>query len=106
MGTFILPGRLKRELHEVVKILDGDVAYDSVSLHSPDNVLVKHADMIDNLVKEFGTKNSLEEAIKIITDYVNKTCEKILGCTAVFKNTEKGQAGMRRFLESIGYVHA
>ena len=104
MGTFILPGRLKKELSAIANILAGVDNYDSKALHSEDNPLVKHADMIDDLVSEFGTNNSVDKASEIITNRVNKTCEKILGCTAVFKNDASGQAGLQKFIESAGYT--
>lgn len=103
MGTFILPGRLSKELRQVADILSGNAEYDSVALHSEDNPLVKHADMIDLLVKEHGTNNTPEAAEQVITDYVNHTCERILECTAVFKNNKEGQDGLNRFMNAVGY---
>lgn len=106
MGTFILPGRLKNELSEISSILSGETPYDSKSLHSEDHPLIKHADMIDALVNKFGTSNTKENADKILTNYVNETCEKILECTAVFKNTEKGAIGIDKFMQAVGYAKA
>jgi len=106
MGTFILPGRLKKELGDISSILSGNAPYEPKSLHSEENPLVKHADMIDMLVNKFGVSNTKESADKILTDHVNETCEKILECTAVFKNTDKGAIGLDKFMQTVGYVKA
>lgn len=106
MGTFILPGRLKKELGDISSILSGNAPYEPKSLHSEENPLVKHADMIDMLVNKFGVSNTKEYADKILTDHVNETCEKILECTAVFKNTDKGAIGLDKFMQTVGYVKA
>ena len=40
-------------------------------------------------------------AVNIITDYINNTCEKILDCTAVFKNDKIGQDHFDKFIMSV-----
>ena len=103
MGLFILPGRLKKELGEVEKYLTGKTAFDMKTLADPENAMYKHADMIVQLVNDNGTENTPAKAKKIVTDYVNNACEQILECTAVFKNTEVGQAAFDRFMkEGLG----
>ena len=37
--------------------------------------------------------------MNIIT--INNVCKNILECTAVFKNTEKGQEHLRRFVKAL-----
>lgn len=98
MGLFILPGRLKKELAEVEKYLTGENVLDLKALSDPENPMCKHAQMILQLVNDNGNANSAARAQKIVTDYVNVTCEKILECTGVFKNTELGQKCFDKFM--------
>ena len=98
MGLFILPGRLKKELAEVEKYLTGENVLDLKALSDQENPMCKHAQMILQLVNDNGNANSAARAQKIVTDYVNVTCEKILECTGVFKNTELGQKCFDKFM--------
>lgn len=54
--------------------------------------------MIVQLVNDNGTENTAVKAKKVVTDYVNSACEQILECTAVFKNTDEGQAAFDKFM--------
>ena len=98
MGLFILPGRLKKELDEVEKYLTGENVLDLKALSDAENPMSKHAQMILQLINDNGNSNSAERAQKLVTDYVNTTCEKILECTGVFKNDEVGQNCFDRFM--------
>lgn len=98
MGTFILPGRLDYELNEISKFLTGEVKFDYIELSQESHPLYNHRDMIKNLIEDNGIDNNKEAADKIIRDYINKACERILECTAVFKNNEKGQNAFEKFL--------
>lgn len=101
MGLFILPGRLLKESMEIKEILTGKMALDFKSLASADNPLQKHLTAIAQLTSDHGTKQRDEEAEKIINDYINSSCEKILETTAVFKNDEQGQAAFDNFMKSF-----
>ncbi len=98
MGLFILPGRLKTELEEVKKYLTGENTLNLQTIYNPEDSMSKHADMIVQLVNDFGNGNTVSQADKIVTDYVNHTCEKILECTAVFKNSKEGSAAFDKFM--------
>lgn len=99
MGIFILPGRLDSEIKGIVDILVGKTPYDEASLSDPENPLCKHKAMIDQLKQQtYACENCAKKAV---TEYINDTCEKILNCTAVFKNDEEGQNAFRRFLSSV-----
>lgn len=98
MGLFILPGRLKTELKSVEDYLCGK-PYDASELSQNEHPLKKHADMIARLIADYGNRQSPEDAHRIVTDYVNDACEKILECTGVFKNDSKGQAAFDRFMK-------
>lgn len=103
MGTFILPGRLDKELKAIQKFLTGEEKFDYEKVSEDTHPLTKHKDMIKYLVDNNGTSNSAEASEKIVKDYINTTCEKILECTAVFKNTEQGAIAFNKFMtECLG----
>ena len=68
-----------------------------------DTPLNKHLGMIAQLVADGGTEMSETKAERAITDYINTACEKILDTTAVFKNTEDGQARFDKFIRTVVY---
>lgn len=96
MGTFILPGRLDKELADIGKFLDGSVPFDYNALCDEKHPLTKHKDMAKSLVETYGTVNADSESI--IRDYINNACERILECTAVFKNTEEHAKAFDKFM--------
>ncbi len=98
MGTFILPGRLDSELKEITKYLDGTLLFDYDKLSDSKHPLTNHKDMIKSIIDKVGTNNTTEQAMVAIRDYINITCEQILECTAVFKNTEIGSAAFEKFI--------
>lgn len=98
MGIFILPGRLDKELQSVADYLNGSSVFNYEEVKAESHPLKNHADMINHLVNEFGTHNTSDLANRIIKDYINKACERILECTAVFKNTEEGMTAFDRFM--------
>ena len=104
LGTFILPGRLAAELDGVADILCGAKTFDEKALKDPANPLSKHAAMIVELLKANGIVESKEKAEELVRLYVNRVGEKILDCTAVFKNDEAGQEAFDRFMKSWGCV--
>lgn len=97
MGLFILPGRLKNEISLIMDILSKGTAPDFSALVE-DEVLSKHIGMIAQLTQTYGYSMKRNEAQKVVIDYINTTCEKILGCTAVFKNTREGEATFDNFV--------
>lgn len=103
MGLFILPGRLSREAHEIRKYLTGETPLDFKALSDPSNPLSKHVGMIAQLANDHGINMEPDQAGDVITDYINKTCIKILETTAVFKNNEKGQKAFDKFMAKCGF---
>jgi len=103
LGLFILPGRLASEATLIRDILtSGKTLNDYAQIATDEqNSLYKHWDMIVQLVLENGTECQQSEADTAITSYINKACERILECTAVFKNDEKGQKAFDRFIDEI-----
>lgn len=98
MGTFILPGRLDKELKAIQKYLTGEETFDYEQVSKESHPLCKHKDMIKTLIEQNGTNNAQEASEKIVKDYINIVCEKILECTAVFKNTDEGKAAFDKFM--------
>lgn len=101
MGLFILPGRLKKQLAEIAKILCGETPYDEAALADKDNYLYAHRFMIKELLST-GVAKDEQEAEKRVTDKVNDVCRNILLNTAVFKKDENGVKGFDGFLASVG----
>ena len=102
IGTFILPGRLAGEMDMVADILCGAAPFDEKSLSDANNPLAKHKDMIVSILKANGFANNKEAAEELVRGYINQVCERILNCTAVFKNDAKGQAQFDKFMRSLG----
>lgn len=101
MGLFILPGRLKRQLEEIAKILCGQTEYDEKRLSDHTSDLFVHRGMIAQLMQEGGARD-MEDARARCREYVNRTCAAILDNTAVFKKDEKGRAGFAKFMRALG----
>lgn len=98
MGRFILPGRLKTQLADVLDILTGAVAYEPAALSAPEHPLAVHADMVAALVRRFGTAMERSAAEKAVRTHVGEVCAAILSDTAVFKRDERGIAAFDRFV--------
>lgn len=101
MGLFILPGRLKKQLHMIAEILCGKAPYNEEELSNPENYLYAHKDMIKELISYEKPKDFAEAEAKV-TDKVNVICKNILDNTAVFKKDMDGYKGFNRFLETVG----
>lgn len=103
MGLFILPGRLKNELEMVKEYLMNKTMGEE--LQDSENPLFKHANMIKELVEKNGNGHNKTDADKIVTDYINNACERILECTGVFKNDENGQKAFDKFMtQGLGLI--
>lgn len=93
MGLFILPARLKRQMGEVEYLLENNISLDEYFKEHLD--MEVHKDMIECLREKVGDSKSL------IQNYINNVCRNILKCTAVFKDDEKGQEHLRKFVKSL-----
>lgn len=102
MGVFILPGRLNKEMKLIEDILTGKEKINFAAFAKDDHILSKHLGMIAQLTNDHGTELDEETAEKHVKQYINTTCEKILNCTAVFKNDEAGQKAFAKFLATVG----
>ena len=104
MGLFILPGRLVTELSELEKYLTGEIPLDCAP--EADSPLEKHYPWIQEIAARTGTALSVAEAREAINDGLADKCAKVLCDAGVYKNTPEGNAGILRFLETIGYKKA
>ena len=104
MGLFILPGRLVQELAGLEKYLTGEVALDCAP--DADDPLAKHYTWVREIAAKTGTQLSAEEAQAALRDGLAVKCAQVLADAGVYKNDSAGNAGVLRFLESIGYEKA
>ena len=104
IGTFILPGRLAGELDAIADILCGATPFSEKELQKEENPLSKHKEMIVALLAQNGLVADKEVAKELVRKYINDVCERILGCTAVFKRDEQGQKAFDTFMRSMGYT--
>ena len=101
MGLFILPGRLVKELADLQKYLTGETPLDCVP--DADSPLEKHYAWVQEIAAKTGTALSPEAAEAAMQDALALKCAQVLCDAGVYKQDEAGDAGVLRFLESIGY---
>lgn len=85
-GLFILPTRLKRQIQE---------AKNSAVLPEKE-YLAKYPDM-----KDFSDMINAIKGGETAEEYINNVCRNILRNVAVFKNTEKGKQGFKKFVNKV-----
>lgn len=93
MGLFILPARLKRQMSEVEYLLNNNI--ELIDYFKAHEDMIVHQDMIEYLRTQKGDSKAL------IQNYINNVCKEILECTAVFKNDEKGQEHLWKFINNL-----
>jgi UDPglucose--hexose-1-phosphate uridylyltransferase len=104
MGLAVLPGRLQTELQVVADLLTGKALYDQAALRKDEtNLLHKHAEWIEALVSQYGTKLSPEEAEAALQKEVGDKFLEVLMDAGVYKRTSDGQEAFARFLYSAGF---
>jgi len=101
MGLFILPGRLVNELGALEKYLTGETKLDCAP--EAGSALEKHYGWIQEIAAQYGTALSPEAAKAAMQDALTMKCARVLADAGVYKHTEEGDAGVLRFLASIGY---
>ena len=101
MGLYILPGRLKTQIEDIVKVICKERPFDLENVDESDSLYV-HRDMIKTLLQEHGEETDPTKVKDIVIDYINKVCVNILENTAVFKKDEVGNIAFRKFLNVLG----
>ncbi len=103
MGLFILPGRLYEECKQIAEYLTGAKKLDFRELANEKHPLNKHLSMIAQLSNDHGIELADHDANEAIMNYINRACEKILSCTAMFKNTPEGEKAFNDFILTMGF---
>ena len=93
MGRAILPSRLKIELSEIKKCLISNVDLSSNPLTE------KHKKWVESFKNKY-TFNE-ENAEQILKDEVGKVFVKVLECAGVYKQDQKGQNGLNKFIDFV-----
>ncbi|HEY0827847.1 MAG TPA: UDP-glucose--hexose-1-phosphate uridylyltransferase [Bacilli bacterium] len=106
MGLAVLPGRLKIELEEIVKVLTGEKRYVELMAEidaDQDHLLDKHAVWIEHLVEQYGTGATRLAAEEIIKKEVGIKFQEALSDAGVFKKDAAGMEGFKRFMKHLGF---
>ena len=104
MGLFILPGRLLSELSQLSEYLTGRRPMSDAP--AADSPLAKHWAWLGGIAAASGCTLSESEAEAALRRGVGEKCARVLADAGVYKLTPEGDAGVMRFLESIGYRRA
>ena len=92
MGLFILPGRLKAELAALEPYLTGEGEIPEGS---------SHEQWVKAIAEKTGRELTKEQAEEALRQAVADTCYRVLCDAGVYKQDEAGQAGLKRFLETV-----
>lgn len=99
-GLYILPARLKRQSESIAKILsDKTIDVEEFININPDFEI--HRNFIIRLITQFGRDLSFEKANEIVRLAINETCVNILKNTATFKDDEKSQKHLQKFIAQL-----
>ena len=98
MGLFILPARLVRQTNQIKDCLKNSLSDEEIVSKYPDFDKL-FLNMIHELAKNYN-ESTIDDDIK---DYINNVCRNILMNTAVFKDNDKGNEGIDRFINSIEF---
>jgi UDPglucose--hexose-1-phosphate uridylyltransferase len=91
MGLAVLPARLKGELEEVENFLLGKT----------DTVADYHLDWANELKDRYGTSVDEAQVETLVREEVGKKFLRVLEDAGVFKRNEVGEAGFRRFIDTL-----
>jgi len=96
MGLGILPGRLDKDFKDIIKILMGEVEFDSFDLG-------KYTNWTKDLLNKYGNRNSNEKAFDILKKETGLIFLKVLEDAGVFKFTIKGKEHFNKFMEHMEF---
>lgn len=92
MGLAVLPARLKSELEDIKKVLEGTLELDNLPRH-----LNKHKDWIQKLVKVKS-----EHKDECLKQEIGRIFTRVLECGGVFKCQGQGIELFNRYLHNLG----
>lgn len=97
MGLAILPGRLKEE----IEILGQEILKPNCKENILANTEVsKHINLVEEVLKNYSEINS-ENINMILKEEIGKIFLKVLEHAGVFKQDEKGQKGIEKFINTL-----
>ena len=100
MGLAVLPARLKEELAvlaDQMGSLSGDALVEAMKA---DPRTEKHADWVIEFLPKYDEVNA-DNAMDIVQKEVGIVFSEVLECAGVYKRTEEGREGIRRFLAQL-----
>ena len=100
MGLFILPGRLKEELNDLIPYLTG-----AKPLVAPEesDASFKHFPWIKEIIGRHGLCSTNKDAEALIRSECAAVCAQVLTDAGVYKQDQSGVQGFIRFVETLGY---
>ncbi|MEG1844525.1 MAG: UDP-glucose--hexose-1-phosphate uridylyltransferase [Clostridia bacterium] len=104
MGLFILPGRLLGELQQARAYLTG--ARPLADAPSPEDPLFKHYEWLREIAKTCGCALTDAQAQAALRSALAVKCARVLADAGVFKADAAGEAGLLRFLGTLGYARS
>ncbi len=104
MGLFILPGRLLKELKALEGYLTGETPLDQRP--AEDSPIAKHYAWVREIAGRSGTGLSADAASAVLRKELGVKCARVLADAGVYKQDARGDEGVMRFLNGIGYRRA
>ncbi len=98
MGLFILPARLVRQTNQIKDCLKNNLSDSEIISKYPD-----FDKLFLNMIHKLALNYNEETIDSSIREYINNVCRNILKDTAVFKDNEKGNKGIDKFIGSIEF---
>ena len=104
MGLFILPGRLLKELDSLKDYLTGVRPIGDAP--AEDDPLAKHYAWVKDIAANTGAHLTAAAAKEALHRELGVKCARVLADAGVYKQTPEGDAGVMRFLNTLGYTEA
>ena len=107
MGLAVLPSRLLNEMEEVQAVIlqGGEIAdHPEIASHADwvHGIIQKYPDYEPGHVQSVTNKREQAEQLRhIIEEEIGLVFAKVLECCGVFKDTEEGNAGFMKFIETV-----
>ncbi|MBQ2270804.1 MAG: UDP-glucose--hexose-1-phosphate uridylyltransferase [Firmicutes bacterium] len=100
MGLAVLPARLKEELAVLADQMGSLSGEALVEAMKADPRTEKHADCVVEFLPKYDEVNA-DNAMDIVQKEVGIVFSEVLECAGVYKRTEEGREGIRRFLAQL-----
>ncbi|MCQ4086248.1 UDP-glucose--hexose-1-phosphate uridylyltransferase [Saccharibacillus sp. JS10] len=104
MGLAILPGRLKDELEQVVRVLSGDQEVLSAAEQNASHGLNQHLPWVHELIAKYGSNLTPEAANEYVQHEVGAKFTEILGHAGVYKTDTSGREAFFRYVNHLNWV--